>query len=378
MVGCSDDKGAGDSPGAGGSAAGAVATSGSSAGGAGNTGVGGTPTGGQSSAGSGQAGSGVAGVAGSGGVNTAGSGGQASGGTSGTSGAGGAGGSAGSAVSAAPTPTAKGYKFAFGDVDFEIDTMVGGRVSKLALGGTDLIVSSGTDPTTWGSVFWTSPRADWTPTTSDWPPPVNIDNAAYTGSVAGTHAVVTGTADSGLGVSMTKDYSVDPTTGWITIAYTINASKALKAAPWEVSRVPRGGIVFFPVDSSLTPGPLTVTQTTGVAWFDDAPKTATSPEGAKCAADGKGWTAYVLGGNLFLKKFTDQPASAQAPDEGEVDVYPGDGFLEFEVQGPYTQIAAAGKLAWSMQWRIVKVPSTVTVAVNSATLLDFVQQQLAL
>ena len=52
-----------------------------------------------------------------------------------------------------------------------------------------------------------------------------------------------------------------------------------------------------------------------------------------------GWTAYVLDGNLFLKKFTDQPASAQPTGEGEIDVYPGAGFLEFEVQGPYTQIA---------------------------------------
>ncbi len=84
--------------------------------------------------------------------------------------------------------------------------------------------------------------------------------------------------------------------------------------------------------------------------------TATSPDGDKCAADGKGWTAYVLGSNLFLKKFTDYPATKEAPGEGEVDVYPGAGFLEFEVQGPYTDIAAAGTLPWTIQWRVVKVP----------------------
>jgi hypothetical protein len=276
-----------------------------------------------------------------------------------------------------PTTTTNGYRFAFGDVALEIDTKVGGRVSKLALGAADLIMTSATDPTTWGSVFWTSPRADWTPEL--WPPPAAIDNAAYTGSVTGTHVVVTGPQDPGQGTSMVKDYSVDPSTGWINIAYTVKASKAMKAAPWEVSRVPRGGIVFFPVGTGpLTVGPLTVTQMNGIAWFDDAPKTATSPDGDKCFGDGKGWTAYVLGGNLFLKKFTDQPASAQPADEGEIDVYPGNGFLEFEVQGPYTDIPAAGSLMWSIQWRVAKVPSTVTVAVNSQTLLDFVQQQLAL
>jgi hypothetical protein len=217
---------------------------------------------------------------------------------------------------------------------------------------------------------------DWTPET--WPPPAAIDNAAYTASIMGTHVVATGPTDPGLGVSMAKDYSVDPATGYINIAYTVKASKAIKASPWEVSRVPRGGIVFFPVGSSLTAGPLTVKQTSGIAWFDDAPKTATSPDGAKCFADGAGWTAYVLNGNLFLKKFMDQPASAQPKDEGEIDVYPGAGFLEFEVQGPYTSIPANGSLPWSIQWKVVKVPSTISVAVESADLVNFAKQQLGL
>jgi hypothetical protein len=268
------------------------------------------------------------------------------------------------------------YHFSLGEVVFEIDPTVGGRVGKLAIGGTDLIMTSRTDPTTWGSVFWTSPRSDWTPQT--WPPPAAIDNAAYTGSIAGSHVVVSGSADPGLGVRMTKDYSVDVTTGWITNAYTITATKAITAAPWEVSRVPRGGIVFFPVGASLTRGPLTITQTAGIAWFNDAPMTATSPNGDKCAADGaEGWTAYVMGNNLFVKKYTDQPASAQAPGEGEVDVYPGNGFLEFEVEGPYKPIAASGSVAWSTQWRAVKIPSSVSIAVGSAALVDFARQQVA-
>jgi hypothetical protein len=250
-------------------------------------------------------------------------------------------------------------------------------VSKLAVGGADLIMTSATDPTTWGSVFWTSPRADWTPTTNDWPPPTAIDNAAYTGDISGNHVVVSGPTDSMLGVFMKKDYAAS-TSGWINITYTINATKAIKAAPWEISRVPRGGIVFFPVGSSLTKGPFTVTQTSGIAWIDDGPKTATSPDGAKCYADGTTWEAYVLGGNLFLKKFTDTPANLQPTGEGEIDVYPGAGFLEFEVQGPYTQIAANGTLPWSMQWKAVKVPSSVTIAVGSTTLVDFAKQQLGL
>ena len=68
--------------------------------------------------------------------------------------------------------------------------------------------------------------------------------------------------------------------------------------------------------------------------------------------------------------------SAQPANEGEVDVYPGAGFLEFEVQGPYTQIAASGNLPWSIEWRVVMVPTSVTIGVGSASLVELAKPQL--
>ena len=374
--------GANSTAGSGGSGAGVAG--GSAAGSGGSGGSGGSSAGTAGTAGT----AGATGQAGRGGaLGTAGTSGGAAagGGTAGRGGAGGGAGGRGGAAGVAPdggvaspvTPTKMGnrYRFATGDVVLEIDAAAGARVATLSLGGTHLIVPSGTDPTTWGSVFWTSPRSDWTPQT--WPPPVMIDSAMYSGGISGTHVVLNGPTETSLGVSMSKDYAADAATGWIKIAYTINATKAIRAAPWEVSRVPRGGIVFFPSGTSVTPGPLTITQSSGIVWFNDAPMTATSPDGAKLAADGSGgWTAYVLNGNLFLKKFVDQPASAQAAGEGEVDIYPGNGFLEFEVQGPLMSIPASGSLPWSIEWRVVKIPAGVTVAVGSASLVDFVRQQL--
>src|SRR6185312_13235205 len=137
-----------------------------------------------------------------------------------------------------------------------------------------------------------------------------IDNAAYTPTISGNDLIMTGSTYAAIGVALVKDYTADATSGWITINY------AIKAAPWEVARVPRGGVVFFPLggSSSLAAGPLAVTQSGGAVWFDDAAKTATSPSGDKLAADGTmGWEAYAVGGDLFLKRFTDTPTSAQAP-----------------------------------------------------------------
>jgi hypothetical protein len=262
-------------------------------------------------------------------------------------------------------------------VILEVDAQTGGRVSKLSLAGADLMVTSGADPTTWGSVFWTSPRSAWTPQT--WPPPVAIDNGPYTATLSSSHLVLSGSTDTSIGVAMKKDYAADAASGWITINYTIDATRALKAGPWEVSRVPRGGISFFPVGASLAAGPLTVTQSNGIVWFDDAAQSATSADGSKLTADGaEGWDAYVFGGNLFLKRYVDQPASAQAPGEGEICIYPGTSWLEFEVQGAYTSIAAGGSLPWKVQWRVVKIPSSVTVAVGSASLVTFARQQAAM
>jgi hypothetical protein len=182
-----------------------------------------------------------------------------------------------------------------------------------------------------------------------------------------------------LGVSVSKDFSADAGTSWITIVYTIKATKAVQAAPWENCRVPRGGLAFFPAGASLTKGPLTMTESASIDWFDDASKSATSPSGAKAIADGSGgWSAYALNGNLFLRKFTNTAASAQAPGEGQDEIYPGSGFLELEVQGPYTSIPAGGSLVWTIAWRIVKIPTSVTVSAGSTTLADFAKQQAAL
>jgi len=322
-------------------------------------------------------GSGASGGSGGSNASSAGSAGV-NGGAPGAAGAAGAAGSAASSVVPVELPSSGLYRFTAGDVVLEVDPKTGGRVSKYSLSGTDMIMTAATDSTTWGSVFWTSPRLKtWSP---EWPPPAAIDNGPYSAVISGTHLMLTGAADSALGVSMAKDYSADAGSGWVTINYTINSSKAQKAAPWEVSRVPRGGIAFFPLGSAVTAGPLTITQSGGMVWFDDGPKTASSSDGSKLVADGKdGWEAYALGGNLFLKRFTDQPASAQVPSpEGEICLYPGATWVEFEVQGPYTQIAAAGKLDWKVQWRLVKIPTSVTVSVGSASLVAFAQQQVAI
>jgi hypothetical protein len=273
-------------------------------------------------------------------------------------------------------------------VVMDVNPKIGARVSKLQLGGKDIFKPH--TATTWigddasnnsGSTFWPSPQSGWTP---NWPPPAEIDGNAYTPAINGTHLVCTGSASSALGVSVVKDFSADDSTCWISVLYTIKATKSVSAAPWEISRVPRGGIAFFPVGDStkLAPGPLQAKVTTAgtptIAWFDDTTKSSTSSDGSKLIADGaNGWLAYALGGNLYLKKFADVEPAKFATKEGDIEIYPGTDYLELEVQGAYTSLTANGTLPWTVKWRVVAIPSSVTVAPKSDTLLAFAQEQIA-
>lgn len=272
------------------------------------------------------------------------------------------------------------YQFSFGDAVLEIDAEIGARVTKLTLDGVVCVQPPATDLTTWGSTFWISPRDSWTPET--WPPPTPMDSGPFTASVSGARASFTGAEDPSMGITMSKTFSVDGASGWITIDYTVASKKAIKASPWEVTRVPRGGIVLFPTGkAALTKGPWTsaISESGGITFVDDTKKTVSSSDGSKVYGDGSGgWMAYAQGGVLFVKKFTDTPANAQAPGDGEIGVYSGVGFLEYEVQGPYESIAAGGKLPWTVKWRLVKIPSSVTVSPGSATLAEFATAQAAL
>jgi hypothetical protein len=218
-----------------------------------------------------------------------------------------------------------------------------------------------------------------------------IDGNAYTPTVAGNLLTLKGSIDPTLGAGVTKEISADSGTGWITLTYTINAgaTKAIQAAPWQITRVPRGGLVLFPLVSIITNSNSLTTWTLspsgGYEWIDDSTQTSVQSAGPKIIADGgiagqtTTWLAYALNGNLLLIKYPNAQAGTFAPSEGDTEVYPGAGYIELEAQGTYAPIAAsASSSPWPVQWSVTAIPSTVTVAAGSASLLKFVQQQAAM
>lgn len=338
---------------------------------------------------------------------------SSAGGNTSTAGATGTGGSAagGSTAGGAVIPkpktidTMSEYEFVIGNITLDVNPTLGARVTYLKLGTTDIIVPS--PCTKWdtsstatciinkGITFWTSPQSGWDGTVGGsnvWPPIQAQDGSAYTvtddGSTSG-HLVLSGSADTTLGAKITKDISADSATGWITIKYTITATKAMQVAPWQIARVPRGGLVFFPCSSTPISSPgttWTLSQTGGYDWIDDKNQTSvSSSDGSKYVVDansvsGQTYTllTYALGGNLLLFKYPDVAKASLAPAEGDTEVYPGSGYIELESQGAYQSLAANGTLSWTIQMRVDPIPGSVTVASGNATLSSFAEQQAAL
>jgi hypothetical protein len=370
VTACSDS-GDGGSPGSAGSGpvAGSSSAGGSVSGSAGTTAGGVASTGGDAPA-----------TSGSGGVvTTAGQGGASS--TAGMAGAGGA-------ATGPVKPVLRDGKWAldFGDVTFEVDPMVGGRITTFKLGATNLLVGSADTMNQyyWGSTLWISPEA------TKWmqPPPAELDRNPYTATANDTSVSLTSAAYAKLGISVSKTFSVDTTLGAVVIEYELNntTAAAVQMAPWEVTRVFPRGLTFFPKGPSAptlsTGATMPTTEMNGIVWFNYDMNAITKD--SKLYADGaEGWVAHVTDGLVYIKSFADLTADEIAPKEGDVELYVNTDhpdikrYVEVEAQGAYADIAANSSVSWQTKWFLRKLPVGVDAAPGSAALAQFVRDTIA-
>ena len=206
-----------------------------------------------------------------------------------------------------------------GEVTMTIDVN-GGKIMSYKYGDAE-VISQTRFPNSFGSTFWTSPQKEW-----NWPPVPEFDRNPYTVE-NGDKFVMTSQVSEKLKYRVTKTFTPNKKDQSITVTYTIKneSDETRKVAPWEITRVPNDGIIFF-----------------------DAPIEAIS----KINADGKGWLAYCANGLLMVKKFDDLEASQPAPEEAEIQVYVNmrKTFIELESQGAYTELKPGAELKWTVTW----------------------------
>jgi len=264
------------------------------------------------------------------------------------------------------------YVLDWGAGRIEIDPITGGRVTALHLDGGNLLTGPDADAGNYGSTFWPAPQAAW-----GWPPLAEVDHGPYQAIRARDALVLNGASNPTLNVSIDKRIAVDRARAAVVFDFSINNHGAVpvQLAPWQITRVPPGGLSFFPTGSgNFAPSNLTVREQGGVTWY--AYDRAAITDHQKLFADGsEGWLAHVGGGALLVKTFAVVPRAEQAPGEAQIEIYasPAHSYVEVEVQGAYRTIAPGTVLSWRVVWLARKLPTAMVPEPGSDALLAFVR-----
>ena len=258
------------------------------------------------------------------------------------------------------------YSISNGDVTLVVDAAKGAKILNFQYKDKE-VLSQNQRPNAFGSTFWTSPQVEW-----NWPPVPEYDSRPYTATQRNGALILTGQTSERFKYHITKEFKADPADGAIVVTYSITNDAAVerKVAPWEISRVDNGGVIFFDAPSeSITPqGLMPFTFEHGATWYqcDDA------RANRKINADGAGWYAYANNGLLFVKCFPDLGPTCPAPKEAEIQVYVNAGktYIELEAQGRYTSLKPGESLSWTSRWYLLPQDTDNT---PSPVLLDLVK-----
>jgi hypothetical protein len=255
-----------------------------------------------------------------------------------------------------------------------VDAAHGGRIVEVSLGGTNVLMTSQVEGFSFGSTFWTSPQSDW-----GWPPVAALDGADYASSIQGARLVVTSADFSveGRTLVVEKAFEVRAPSRALRVEYTIRNEGAdpIDLAPWEITRVPTGGLTFFPnpiagvmhyPSADWTPVPTRIEDGYTFFPYDEAQ----IPADRKLFADGgeKGYVAHARGDLLLVKSWNDVSSSGRAPNEGEIELYANGAhtFVEVEDQGRYAALPAQRSVTFVVAWSLLRLPKSIGDAAAAA------------
>ena len=266
------------------------------------------------------------------------------------------------------------YVLSVQDLSMTVDAGHGGKILSFKLGEQEVLAQNPAaapqpapqgegqprrrffNPNSYGSTFWTSPQAEW-----NWPPVPEYDSLPYTAEVKDGPVKVVDVAIPALflegqvskyGYRVCKVFTVDPSDLAFVVTYSIvnESGETRKIAPWQISRVPNGGLLEFDAKpEGVTPADLMkVTFDDGMAVLE----VDVADQNRKINVDGKGWLNFRDNGLVLTQRFPDIAPEAAAPGEAEIQVYidARKSFVEIEAQGPYTELQPGEKLDWTVRW----------------------------
>jgi hypothetical protein len=261
-----------------------------------------------------------------------------------------------------------------GALTLSADPDDGGKIISFKHGNFEFLTQKDVCPEGYGSTLWPSPQSEW-----NWPPPMVLDREPYSFKINNDSITLTSGCDPVSGLQLTKEF-ISGKENSVKLSYKIinQAEKTKKVALWEVSRVQKGGLLFYPKGNSAIGKKCfpnaEVSIMDGIIWFD-----ATDCNGREHKlnyGDGEeGWLAYLIDSRLFIKKYLDSKPEEQAPGEGEVSFYidSTSNFIELELQGRYKELLPATTLNFETIWIAAELPSFLTGILGDSKLVDFVR-----
>ncbi len=277
-------------------------------------------------------------------------------------------------------PRQDGSQFSLevGNLVFTVDSAYGAKVSSLTLDGWEFVVTPDMVSTDymWGATLWPSPQSEW-----NWNNPYKLiwDHAEYTSSIDGDTMTFSGknvSVDNGDSFYFIKNFWASSADTTISLKYSLVniTGKTIKKALWELTRVPVGGLTFWPTGPGGTWGDLAPAceEINGHTWYDRESEDGTD---LKFFADGKdGWFAHVDDfGSLYIKTFEDVDRSEFANKEGEIELWVADEYIELENQSACRNIAANGHLDYKVKWYLRPLPANIEATPGNQELIDYVK-----
>lgn len=258
------------------------------------------------------------------------------------------------------------------NVSIGVDVAGGARIVSLKVEDREILGTAAIHPRFYGSSLWLSPEGKWKGMGG-------LDAAPYVKAGDGV-LKLRSAPDTVRGFQFTKEIRLRPEDTAILIHYTITntAAQSQEVAPWEVTRVPTGGLAFFPSGDwpALAKSDLTIRDSLGYTWY---PYDTSSKVRQKLFRHGaRGWTAYVRDGILFVKRYPIIAVTQAAPGEENVEVYanPEKTYIELENQGAYQSLASGASLTYDVVWYARRMPLGMTAAVGNKALIAYVRNLL--
>ncbi len=250
----------------------------------------------------------------------------------------------------------------------------GGRITSFKCGEKEFLAGQNINPALFGSTLWPSPQSIW-----NWPPPAMLDEKEYTYKINDDKLVLISADDKNLGMRFTKEFSV--CNNAILILYSIKniSFKSYKVSPWEVTRVNKGGIAFFPKGKNDSWGMnlnlMKVYNKNNIIWYESEVKIYN--DHTKLFNNGsEGWLAFIQDGYIFIKKFEEITAGLTAPNEDGIEIYanPTDNYIELENQGNYIELQPGEEINYEVNWYAEKLDKKVSIDIGNIELVEYTRR----